>query len=82
MCLRSTTLPLRPSSPLSLQAADRVLVITESQPSLNPALAAPTGAPGAAEPSQRPDLALQHVRVPQQYLESNYPLVGGGSLRG
>lgn len=58
-----------------MQAADRVLVITENVPRLNPALAVPGAGGSGGGDGQRPDLSLQHVRVPQQYIESNYPLV-------
>ncbi|GAB4817477.1 hypothetical protein N2152v2_004523 [Parachlorella kessleri] len=60
----------------ALQAADRLLLVTESTPLQNPSLAMPAAAGGAAaEASQRPDLILQHVRVPQQYIEPNYPVL-------
>ncbi|PRW44970.1 RAB6A-GEF complex partner 1-like isoform A [Chlorella sorokiniana] len=69
----------------ALQAADRILLITEARQSANPALrvpASPRGGGGggqsefdAAAAAARPDLTLQHIKLPQQYLEAAYPLM-------
>jgi hypothetical protein len=68
-----------------LQAADRILLICETRQAVNPALrmpAATSSEQGEAEAAAgaRPDLALQHVKLPQQYIEAAYPLVRGAVL--
>ena len=72
------------------QAADRLLLISEARPAGSPALRVPPGAAGGAGGGQgedadaaaaRPDLALQHVRLPQPYIEAAYPLVRVGECR-
>ena len=72
--------------PLLLQAADRILLISETRQAVNPALrmpAATSSEQGEAEAAAgaRPDLALQHVKLPQQYIEAAYPLVCTAVLR-
>jgi len=62
------------------QAADRILLITEARQAANPALRLPPAAPGshqseAEAAGARPDLVLQHVKLPQQYIDAAYPLV-------
>lgn len=64
------------------QAADRILLITEAQQAPNPSLRLPAAAAAtASEQSEaeaagaRPDLVLQHVKLPQHYVDAAYPLV-------
>ncbi|KAL4448516.1 hypothetical protein ABPG75_005735 [Micractinium tetrahymenae] len=66
----------------ALQAADRILLITEARQTANPALRLPAAAAAASrEQSEaeaagaRPDLVLQHVKLPQQYIDAAYPLL-------
>ncbi len=62
-----------------MQAADRVLLISEARQTVNPALPVPVLPSAEAEEEEgaglRPDLSVQHVKLPQQYIEAAYPLV-------
>ncbi|KAL4420208.1 hypothetical protein ABPG77_011424, partial [Micractinium sp. CCAP 211/92] len=66
----------------ALQAADRILLITEARQAPNPALRLPTAAAAsggeqsdAEAAGARPDLVLQHVKLPQHYIDAAYPLL-------
>lgn len=55
-----------------------MLLISEARQIVNPALRVPGGAAEAAEGEGvgvRPDLSVQHVKLPQQYIEAAYPVV-------
>ena len=91
-CLRAWLGGVKPSQPppsrschcchccCCWQAADRILLISETRQAVNPALRVPAATSseqgeGEAAAGARPDLALQHVKLPQQYIEAAYPLV-------
>lgn len=76
---RSCSLSFLIHTPLCLlfmQGEDRLLIITETQQAVNPALSA-RGAAGSDIPAG-PGLNLQHVTLPQQYIDAAYPLVRAG----
>jgi hypothetical protein len=66
-----------PEEAFVLQAADRLLLVLETMPSSVAAVHA--GLLDASEAEAvlhwQPDLTLQHVRLPQQYLDSAFPIL-------
>ena len=64
---------------LHLQADDRLLLVTDGNDALSPALPHPSsGLPGAGgqanSASQSADLRVIHLRLPAPYLAANWPL--------
>ncbi|PSC67405.1 Quino amine beta chain-like RIC1-like guanyl-nucleotide exchange factor [Micractinium conductrix] len=63
----------------ALQAADRLLLVTEARQAVNPELRLPATPGSEASEAEaagvRPDLVLQHVKLPQQYVDTAYPLL-------
>ena len=64
---------------LQLQADDRLLMVTDGNDALSPALPHPSaGLPGAGaqanSASQSADLRVIHLRLPAPYLAANWPL--------
>lgn len=61
-----------------------MLLVSEAPQAANPALRLPPAAGDgqqgdaeAAAAAARPDLTLQHIKLPQQYIEAAYPAVRG-----
>ena len=66
-----------PEATFALQGEDRLLLALETMPSSAAALHAGLLNPAEAEAAiySQPDLMLQHVRLPQQYLDSAFPIL-------
>lgn len=60
-----------------LQAADRLLLVSETLPASVAAAAQAglIGAGGVEGVNQQPDLVLQHVRLPQHYIDTAFPVL-------